>query len=452
MKKDTLEISGSDWYDLNEFQESCDLGLSPSDFWLLLNFTIVLRHRHKHYLVLEYPSYPLCAWKAKEIRECIWSTPYSAFKVQTGPYKYTVVSHIKELFAKFLEEKKETIGKRIEYKLYHMGISGHTQKVLNDVLELKRSPREPDKWKCFFVKRYVISELDNLGKYNVVDPECLKAYRYLCLEDADVAVDVPDTSRPYLRLFRGKPLSTNVGYFFLKNEVNILKDGTTEIENLDFYYNESGLLLSFDLMSFGKFHKTVKKEFKTLVKTGSEIAQGFIIQLDSIFRRHLDANGFYQVRLEGDGFVACSPTRHHVYGGSGKNGVDIQVEKTLKLIKTILRVINEAIVTSNVIFGCRCALIYDKYVYGKIGGFYSDKADFAGESLITVTRMQSGLGDWQKKKGIEGGACYICVTPKFHNEYRAIFDKCDFKYEETVELKQKESVLEVAILSCKVKE
>ena len=451
MKGTLSSLGQSDWYDLNEFPDSSDLGLIPSDFWLLLTFKFILKHRKSHYLVLEYPSYAPRITRSEEIRECIWSTPYSALKLEPGLTKYRIISHIRDFFNNFISANQKMLDQIMEYKFYHMGVSHCSIKLLDDILELKRSPREPDKWKCFFVKRYIISDLDTLGKYNMVDPECLMPYRYLCIEDSGATLRMPDKNRPHLRLFRGKPLSTNVAYLFLKNEANLLKDYATEVADSDFYYDENGILLSFDLVSFGKFHHKVKAQFKSFVQSGSEIAQGFILQLDSIFRRNLDGHGFYQVRLEGDGFIASSPLRHHFYGSYGESHSQIQVERTLSLLEVLLKEINNAIVLSNMSFSYRSVFFLDNYAYGKIGGFYSDKADFAGASLIRLERMQSSLRKWQQKKGHKEGVSYIGIEPKFYDIYKTVFERYNFKYEEKIHIEEKESKFNMCVLTHKTK-
>lgn len=435
------------WYDLNKLPDNYDLSFSPSEYWLLITFYMLLSYKDKNYLILEYPSYSTRENEQTQVKECIWSTPYLAYKIETGPNKYSVISHIKKLFNEFISKNKN-INHRLRYKFYHMGISYYEMSQLNDILELKRSPREPDKWKCFFVQRYIISNLDKLGRYNLIDPECIMPYQYLCLEEKEHILRMPDSHKPYHQLFRGKPLSSNVAYLFFNNEENALLKYSTEVRDSELYYKEEGFLLSFDLVSYGLLHNTIVEEFKSLVESGHEIAQDLMLQLASIFRRNLDRFGYYQTKTEGDGFIAASPKRHHILNSENIDGqLAKQIAATLTCIRSILEEINTIVRNSGHIVNCRCSLIYGDYVYGKIGGLYCAKADFAGENLIRLSRMQSALRKWQYATKGKRDVCLLSLSSSLFSKYNTVFNQLDFEFSEEIQVEEKESNLSLFILS-----
>jgi len=422
----------------------------PSEFWLLHCFFITLRNQNRHFLVLEYPSYARSCAGSLTIRDCIWSVPYIAYKLDPGPRKCTLVSDIRDLFSSFANAHDDEIERRIQYKFYHMGVSYHPTKQLPDLLEVKRSPREPDVWKCYYVRRYLISDLDVLGRSNIVDPEGLMPYRYLCLDESDSVLEVPYPGSPYHQLFRGKPLSTNVAFTFLNNEVEHLKDKAIDVVDGDFYHNDEGFILSFDLAAFGEFFYSIEQTLRTFDQTGKEIADDFLTYLEHEFRSELDKYRYHQHSIAGDGFVASSPVRHFALE-TGIADIDMltnQIVRTLDVVKVICARVNARIQSEGTRLDSRCVLTYERFLYGKRGGFYSESASHAGRALIRLARIEEALRKWYSLRAEDRGSgqVFLAVEPALFEQYEGLWEDCGFTLLEEFPSQEKETHLTLKVL------
>ncbi|MCE5200758.1 MAG: hypothetical protein ABFD54_12945 [Armatimonadota bacterium] len=317
---------------------------------------------------------------------------------------------------------------------------------MDDILEFKRSTREPDKWKCYFVKRSLVTELETLGKLNVADPECIRGFEFLCIEDLNEVLEIPGDD-PEKMFFRGKPLSTNVAYPFFANEIQLLCSHPIDISEQELVYSEYGLILSFDLVSFGKFYYRVHDEFRSLTESGQEIAHELLLVLSSVFRQSLDKFGYYQRVIEGDGFLATSPLRQQVGYLKPEEKVANQLDRTLRLVITVMAKVNNAITASEASFSSRCALMLDDYTYGKTGGLHSETGGHTGKALITLSRIQSVLRRWVEERGQEPTSLiYFAVLPDFYERHKEIFDQHRFACVDTYEQQEKESLIQLRIL------
>ena len=417
-----MSKSPKNWKNLFDLADSTELSELPSELWYLQVIEIVISLENEHYLVLEYPFYSYSDVSNNEIKECIWSAPYTGSKLDIGAKRLRKVQQIKSEYNSYITANKDFLKKLLEYKLYTMGLGNYTLAEKGEFLEYKQSLREPNKWKCYYIKRYALTDLDQFDLYNIVDPECLKGYTYLCIERHQNLMINDTINATYY--FKGKPLASNTATLFLNGGINALIQDTNKITKEFLTYKEKGLLFSFDLISFGKNQETINDTFLTLNRSGSEIADDFEFLLNNVLGEALNANNYNQYRLMGDGFIAASPIRHNILHKTetDENVINDQIKKSIIILQDTLKAIKKIAPNLPSDFSCRSSLIYDEYFYGKIGGLICDKADIAGRSILKIERLQGIINSWFEENDCKkSGYIYLAVEKEFYNKHLTAF-------------------------------
>ena len=359
-----------DHYILNELPDNAELSKYPSEYWVLHLYVIVLKQQASAYyplldsgdfLVLEHPSYA-------DHNRSIWSTPYLAYRIDVGTKRFNRVSGIKKMYDEQCKSKADLLAELTNYRFYHMGISSYEFEDGRTYIEYKRSPRQPDTWKCYFIKERFVYNIDSLGLQNLVDPEGLHAYSYFPIR----------TVRNEYTVY-GKPLSTNVVHL-LKDNYITLKSKAEAVDLGTFKTKFKGYMLKFDITSFAKMMHEIENDYKSFERTGVQYSEAFIIYLQQIFEQELLKASVSQYRLEGDGFLASIETP--------STNCDIEYD-IISAFKTISKRISDLLGSNKLSY--RASLLFGEYDYGKELGLFSKGLVHSGKELIRLTRMDSAI-------------------------------------------------------------
>jgi hypothetical protein len=410
------------WINLNESRSDEELPEIPAEYWYLQIFEVVLRLENEAFLVLEFPFYSYGDVVNNLIHECMWSPPYTANKVEVGARRHIKVGQIQSVFKEFEVANKALLDQMREHKLYTMGIGDCEMIDHGSLLEYKVSQREPNKKKCYFVKRIGLKNLDSFGLYNIVDPEALKSYAYLPLDINRETISADCFDNLY---FKGKPLATNTCFLFNSNKIRGLENTANEISADYLSYSERGMLFSFDLIAFGKGQEIITDTFQSLRRRGGDIAEEFEFILNSEMGVSLFANQYTQVRLMGDGFIAASPIRQDNSFGLVEESDIIrkQILNTLKIIREIFSKIRRKAPNVDFPLSCRASLMFGDYKYGKLAGLIHDRADLGGACVLKSARLMSLIESWfLVSNGKREGVAYLAVEADFFDRYRDSFD------------------------------
>ena len=395
MKKNYIN-DGKDCYVLTGYRDDQAVEFEPNEFWILNLFSIVLSEPNessyeKQYLILEYPSYTEIEMNGK-INDCIWSVPYLACLLKkSGAKRYTTVKEIKKFYEEQLKLNQQLIGELENYRFYHMGISNYEKTEGPHYIEYKKSPRQPDKWKCYYIQEYYISEIDSLGLINLVDVEGLHAYRYFSLDWIERREILPNR-------FLGKRFSSNIYRMLTQSQSNIIQYSNPISKDM-LTYSLSGYAFIFDIIGFTKIFNHINNSLGTLNSSGLDIAHSFVAQISEIITSHLHEVDITQYKIEGDGVTGTLP----VYDSREKREC---LSILLEVAESIQSDINLLLSRLNITVNIRGSIIYGQYLYGKISGLSTHKQNFAGDLMIRLSRsdqfLKELIGERDLKKTVFG--------------------------------------------------
>jgi hypothetical protein len=170
-------VSNIDYIDLTHKADGFKVPAAPAFYYLIYSLEIVLADASDKHLLLIHSTYAL---HGTERRECIWSPPFFAYHAHPTILAGRDVGQIRKRFLSLestVNEKEE-----IDRALYVVGAVGAEHAFVGEMLEYKRSLREPDKLKCYKIKRYAVCLTDELALLNAADPEELHGHFFLPLE------------------------------------------------------------------------------------------------------------------------------------------------------------------------------------------------------------------------------------------------------------------------------
>lgn len=381
-----LNDSNKKCYILDSYNDKERL-LEPVEYWVLNLLTIVLVDNGRKYLVLEYPSYSEVETFGRK-NDCIWSVPFMAYLLKTeGSQRLDTVGDIKAFYQKGLKRKKGLFKELENYRFYHMGISHYNKIYGRSYIEYKKSARQPDRWKCYYISEYYVTEIDHLGLLNLSDPEGLHAYRYLPIDDKSALSSLDNDI-----VFMGKRLSSNITNM-ISNSWNCLMKYYNSVPGDMLNYPMDGMILRFDIIGFTSIYERILSEFKTFNYNGKDLSGDFISKLSYVFENRMRQYSIDQYTIEGDGGTAAIPILD-------VNTLDYKdIIKYFDLILDIQNDISNMLVNLGSSIYIRCVLLSGQYVYGKLSGLSSLQKSVSGDIMIRTSRMDQYLQSFINDSG-----------------------------------------------------
>ncbi|HBB18401.1 MAG TPA: hypothetical protein DCZ97_15900 [Syntrophus sp. (in: bacteria)] len=380
-----------DYYILDERPDSDGLAVVPTQLWLLLTLEVAISDAHGESLLLTYPSYTL---EGREedgpLVEGYWTPPFFGFPVDLGFRAPDTVGAVRMRFQE--HENAIDMRKSIDELAYVMGLPNPEIVNTGSFIELKRSPRSPELWKCYKIQRFTCTKLGPRGRRNLADPECRKGYVFLPLNDMDSVLTSRQSERHGRteRCFLSKPLISNLDFVLGSPErLSNLRANAIPLAPKDFRHEEEGLLICTDLAGYGTACRYAVEHMHSFTETGVSIATYFRESVACLFYRFLSQIGISQVHTAGDGLIAAIPKRHFENAG-----LDATLHTFFQQYRTMLHEVekfNHAIGEESKKVGSRLALHYGSYRYGRIALSRSISSDFDGAAIIEVARLEGAL-------------------------------------------------------------
>ena len=406
----TINEDGVKRYVLNNYSLSDEVKYEPSEYWYLELYSIVLTEggdqtRPQKYLVLEYPSYSPLLFE-QHVDDCIWSVPFMAYLFQKeGTRRFNTIRSIVDFYNAQIKQNRDILDKLENYRLYHMGISDYIKVEGKQYIEYKVSPRQPDKWKCYYIREFYISGIDRLGLLNLCDPEGLHCYRYYPL------VPKPNKEKNLTR-FAGKRLSTNITTLLSQSYNQLI--GSPNVVSEDMLKNcIKGIVFKLDVVGFTEMYNKICSEMSSLDSTGKELATSFIARLENVFEKRMQEYGISHFVVEGDGLSGAIPIIDNC-------NIDKYVQTVIDCVVSIKKDINALTKKVNSSVKIRCSMILGEYYYGKLAGL-SSRSQMTGELFILLSRMDQHLKEFlQKDQNITNQSIIISVS----RELKEISDNC----------------------------
>lgn len=400
------------YIDLSNKPETFCVPAAPSFYYLIYSLECVVRDSTDSYLLLNYSTYAL---DNGGIKECIWAPPFFACHAPAPLLGGRDVGHIKEAFGNV--EKSIAEDEEIQRRLYILGAVGARVQYLGEILEYKQSPREPERMKCYKIKRYAVSVSDELGLLNIVDPENLRGHTFLPLNRLDEVLRSRATDGSNSEYwFKGKPLASHLCRLLERgDERQRWLARAINVPGRLFQFSERGLLVRFDISGYGATCDYIRSNMGTFEQTGVEVEQWFNGALYKLFLASLARAGVSRLRLEGDGFLFSMPEAQYPEGS------------LVKAIETVLRILaelrgslgrfNSSIRDSSRWVSGRAAVTVGEYRYGRIGELFSSGAEWEGPGITAVARLEQALREYRQKHTAQGTSATAAVAPAADGEH-----------------------------------
>ena len=429
-------MSYNDWNILDSVNDTEELPYAPSEMWILNCFYFILQDDKGYFLPLVYPTYKYDN-REQIVMKGIWSPPYNAIKIEASTERIVSAKIIRERYKKFIAERKEKINEAFDYFFYHLGVQQRTvSEPFLEFIEYKRSFGQSDRYKCYFVRNFYVTDIDNLGKINLMDPDSLRGIYYFKLNN-DVDNMHFDENKNFL-YYQGRPLATNLSYIIKEKKLNI-SQYANQIDSKKAIYNEEGYIFMYDLNSSGGLRQHIEDNFISFYHSGFELAEEFLSMVSGIFTDVFASYNITQYMLEGDGFIASIPT------GKGHISFGNSVSIIREVCEEINRRINLLLVKSGKSISAKVTICEGSYQFGKIGGLTSVYNSYSGKILFSLARLQSALSSYIKSKEQNYGLYFT-----FNDDN--IVNQSDFVKLDTYSSQEKESHLDIIVYTNKLDE
>lgn len=191
-----IDSNGGDYFILDNYKDDDYLSSAPSEYIANYLYYITLscpvketggKDRRKNYLLVRHERY----LAGNEL----WSVPCCSYTIQTdgGLNRPKTVRMIREYYKKHMGKLLADVAANTNQLMFHLSIlSGYTIEEGNTFIEYKKSPTQPDRWKCYQVHEYFIKDIDPSDLINLVDPHCIHNYHFFPLSDwEDSDGDIP---------------------------------------------------------------------------------------------------------------------------------------------------------------------------------------------------------------------------------------------------------------------
>lgn len=411
---------------LEEFPEDADLPQRPVQVWILLTFEIPIRTERGTFLIARQPYYSDARNGNAEFTGA-WAPPFTGIPV---PHGFDLPGTPRALRQRIeAVEATAPLLSMVEQSLYEMGVDNPTIAELPGFTELKNSPRTPSLLKAYRIKRYRVTSTLSSSKSNLADPDGRKGFVFLPLEDIQTFYrqESLEDRGPRWR-FLGLPLMTNLATLLSRRaDVASLIDSAVTIEHKYFFHEQVSTVISFDLSGYGRALEFVRNNMATL-RDSEDLSLFFTRTLAEWFGEFLCRVSARQVQHAGDGFICA------LDDGQSPDLPDLV--SALRRLHDNIDSINRRLAT-DVRMGSRCAIHRGTYRYGRVAGPLSGVPGFDGETIVTVARMEQGLGQHLRDLG-HSGALHALVTSFDDILEDEAFDTAHWEASEQVQLTSKE--------------
>lgn len=388
---------------LDKYPRDHVLPCVPVQAYVLVSLEVCVADHNGESLLVVYPSYRMPAGDtpgaSAENCDGFWTPPFVALNVELGISRPETVGDVFDLFSRYNDSFLENEATRLAYL---MGFTGPKLAYRGHITELKRSGRTPEHTKCYRTHRFGVERLGRLGRRNLADPECRKGYVYLPLPNISESFKERYSyehgrSQSY---YLGKPIATNLASLLVnKAELENIRATAVSLNNSDFVYEEEGILVSMDLAGYGRAAEYAKDNMHSFAEDGGHAATRMRRTVNELFYAVVNSLETTQMQIAGDGLV-FAVARRYFRDRSMESALNDILHSYVWTVRG-LEIMNACIRSSGSRLGSRIAISYGRYNWGRISGTTSQRADFDGDDVIGVVRLESAVREWGASSGTE---------------------------------------------------
>lgn len=386
---------------LDDLPDSHGLPVVPSELWILMTLEIVVRDQFGSYLLLTLPSYPLASEGLISATGGYWALPFCGFPVDRHYVSPENVGAVRRLFTK----REDTINweDQIDHLAYIMGLTNPEYERVTSFIELKRSPRSPETFKCYKIVRYCLKSSGQRGSRNLADPDCRKGYSFLPLDRLKEVIVTRrcDAHGRSEWLYLSRPIMSNIVHVLQSDAgLKTLLAHSVLLERADFYREEVGILSAIDLAGYGAACKYASEHMGSFGQRGAQIATTFRESVAHMFYAMCARAGISQAHMAGDGMICALPQR--LFDGRGTKGALSDLLGSYNSFLDDIETLNSYISDTAMRVGSRIALHWGEYRFGRIAQARSLGAEFDGANIVAVARLEAGLREFTKGALLSG--------------------------------------------------
>lgn len=372
------------------------LAANPSQIWVISTLEIAVQMNGKTHVVSQLASYALRNQRQSASHgEGYLAPPFVAYPVPITFSPPTTLASLSRMCDSAVHAA--TLQRDIEQLAYRLGLRDVSIEERPGFVEIKVSPRSPEMVKAFQIKRFGLIGVSDDCLPNIADREGLMGFAFIEAGPQGPGHEIRRASPTHLRSeswIAGKPVQSNLEAV-LRDEVMSaqLRATAISVPHEEFYFRDTGLLVSCDLGGYGKAVARAH-EMAGLLGSGTDVAESFTFTIASALQEFVARAGTVQVQLAGDGVLLALPDR--VGDDLGE-----RVARVLDAWRATISVVEDLDARAgwaDFHVGSRIALHYGAWRYGRVAGPISVRAGFDGAAVIDVVRFEQGLADWTRRR------------------------------------------------------
>ena len=359
---------------------SSDDEIDIVETWILVTLELVVRHDEENYLIVQQPYYPD---PTNPIFVGQWAPPFLGIRI---PISHDPPSTVERLAQLIDQEVQQGDYRRHALRLaYMLGIDDPDLVEQNAFTELKYSVRNPGIPKAYHIMRFAVRSPNRRSKANLADPEGNHGFAFLPIDSRSPFLLESSESK---RSFAGRALYSNVERLLddteLQKELNAL---ATAIDHNFFVIRQRSIIVSLDMTSYTKCATYLRQTKANPFFAGDEIRDQWMSSVDQVLSEFCIRAGLRWTQMTGDGILAATPE------SDNPSEVVTTILTAAKQMTNPIKELNQNVPDPNRV-SLRISLHLGEIQYGRVAGPLTPRPTFAGQDLITATRLQESLREY----------------------------------------------------------
>lgn len=437
-----INKDGLDYYILDDYEDNDYLEYAPTEYIANYLYFITLTctepqiygapmsERNKTYLLLAHDRYMN--------GDDLWSAPCRTYNTQfdNRVIRPRTIKMIREYYKKCMPAIENDVKANERQLMFRLGLHGGYSLAEGDTfIEYKKSPSQPDRWKCYLVKHFFVEDVDPADVINLVDPEFFRGYRYFPLTEwEDAAGNISWIKKEGMKLrIPGGLIPENVVRNIIKPRD--LKFHAIQVPLECMRYDCSGYLVRIDIINYHRtqlnlLHQNAHSTSKAAEGTFGYASGNLEKEIKDTYRHALMESGIYRFFIEGRTLITALP-----YKESAEN-----LDKVICTIEDIHQKLCGISALRQSVPGIRCAVRYaESYKYGKLGLGQSEAPEFFGDQVDALNYMAYSLNLVLDQKGTHPDYEFPVEEKKLRKEkgqgfFNKIKEMIEFDEEDLYEL------------------
>jgi hypothetical protein len=294
-------------------------------------------------------------------------------------------------------KSRKAMSSDVENYARRLGLDEPEVRFLEARTLLKQSSRIPEHTLAIRFHFFLVWPHGESGLRNLADPEGLRGWVYLPLDDLDSVIVRKRRMGCEEWWFRGRPLAPEVQYLLQPEHRPRLLEQPVKLRPEHFYRDEVGLILIADLAGWAVALQEARG-MTAIGVDGPENVERLLASTSDTLYQFVDAIGPTYAQALGDGVLVAFPERLF-----DPEDVLARVMPGWRRLLGQVEAVNRYLRHRGITIGSRLVAHHGPYRYGRIGQARAHGAAVQGVSIVEATRLEQGLANFVRGQGGAGG-------------------------------------------------